>query len=810
MADIKLIVDTKSVDRAIDKIDRLRTGVGAASKAQKEYTAAQKQERAATRAYAQARREATEANARFDAQQRKAAQAAKQAADEEKRLKTQFDSNYRASQVYKRELRDLVKAKQRGIITTDRYQQEVQQLKTEFRDFGAQTKGVTALNNRFAAQTQMAGRRTNQLGVLMQQTGYQVGDFAVQVQSGTNVMVALGQQATQLVGTFGMLSKSTKMVGIFAGLGIVVPVVTALAGAFMRSSDNAKTFDDTLSDLESSISNYSSAVKEARANTKDLRERFGNVSETMRPFLADLEELERLKALNNLNSAFEKLEVSSKTFMDGVREALVGNVQAVKVISDRLGLTVDQYKEISLLTQEIKDAETSSDRMSAVNAVRDSLKETFGSLDNMTEEMQSFYLSLVKVVVAGGELKGETQKAADTAGKITQGFANAVGPAKTVRNETEKHISKMAELFKNAQSMREELGDAAYEALRVAGVDMKSGVDAAAKAAARLAADLNISLAAAIAMQNMASKEEQVMSQPVVTGPATDRFGVEDLLGMGYTKEYLKVIGKIRDKAGRGGSDGGGKSPADVARENLEKLREQLKVEQALIGKSEERKRIIKSLGVEFVNQNPEIVNGLETQIQQIDEMAQREQQLKSFGETIKNSLGDAFMSIVDGSKSASDAFKDMARSILKQAFELAVINPIINSIFGGASGFTKLPTLFANGAAFSNGKVTAFADGGVVNQPTMFPMANGAGLMGEAGPEAIMPLKRGKNGKLGVQVEGSQGNVTVENHFHIAANGDDSVKRIIAQEAPKIANLTQKQILDQRRRGGVMKSTFG
>jgi phage-related minor tail protein len=106
---------------------------------------------------------------------------------------------------------------------------------------------------------------------------------------------------------------------------------------------------------------------------------------------------------------------------------------------------------------------------------------------------------------------------------------------------------------------------------------------------------------------------------------------------------------------------------------------------------------------------------------------------------------------------------------------------------------------------------VTAFADGGVVNQPTMFPMANGAGLMGEAGPEAVMPLKRGKNGKLGVQVEGgSQQPIVINQSFNFSANGDESVKRIIAQEAPKIANLTQKQILDQRARGGVWKGTFG
>jgi len=87
--------------------------------------------------------------------------------------------------------------------------------------------------------------------------------------------------------------------------------------------------------------------------------------------------------------------------------------------------------------------------------------------------------------------------------------------------------------------------------------------------------------------------------------------------------------------------------------------------------------------------------------------------------------------------------------------------------------------------------------------------MANGAGLMGEAGPEAVMPLKRNAQGKLGVEASGQQP-VTVENHFHISANGDESVKRIIQQQAPQIAQLTQRQILDQRSRGGAFKKTFG
>jgi hypothetical protein len=62
-----------------------------------------------------------------------------------------------------------------------------------------------------------------------------------------------------------------------------------------------------------------------------------------------------------------------------------------------------------------------------------------------------------------------------------------------------------------------------------------------------------------------------------------------------------------------------------------------------------------------------------------------------------------------------------------------------------------------ANGNVFDCGNVIPFARGGIVDRPTIFPMAKGTGLMGEAGPEAVMPLKRTRSGKLGVEVEGGK-----------------------------------------------------
>jgi lambda family phage tail tape measure protein len=177
--------------------------------------------------------------------------------------------------------------------------------------------------------------------------------------------------------------------------------------------------------------------------------------------------------------------------------------------------------------------------------------------------------------------------------------------------------------------------------------------------------------------------------------------------------------------------------------------------------------------------------------------------------------MGDALTSIVDGTKSVSDAFKSMARAIIKELYEVLIVQQLVGSAKAGSrSGIAGgIMNFFgsANGNAMYGGNVIPFASGGVVGSPTTFPMSAGrTGLMGEAGPEAIMPLKRGANGKLGVQSEGGSGDVVIHQNFNFAANGDESVKKLIAQAAPQIANMTKSSIISDRRRGGQMKATFG
>jgi len=78
--------------------------------------------------------------------------------------------------------------------------------------------------------------------------------------------------------------------------------------------------------------------------------------------------------------------------------------------------------------------------------------------------------------------------------------------------------------------------------------------------------------------------------------------------------------------------------------------------------------------------------------------------------------------------------------------------------------GFQTTPIVNAHGNAFEAGNVIPFARGGLVDRPTLFPMARGTGLMGEAGPEAIAPLRRTASGDLGVQAVAPVVKVTVNN----------------------------------------------
>jgi lambda family phage tail tape measure protein len=149
-----------------------------------------------------------------------------------------------------------------------------------------------------------------------------------------------------------------------------------------------------------------------------------------------------------------------------------------------------------------------------------------------------------------------------------------------------------------------------------------------------------------------------------------------------------------------------------------------------------------------------------------------RNQAYSTAFEDLFKGMGDA---MVDFALTGKTSFGDMVESMIVGLIKLEMQMQMSNMYksMGGMSGimsmFTGTPVPSANGNVFSNSGIQAFAKGGsftnsIVDSPTMFKFAKGTGLMGEAGPEAIMPLRRGSDGSLGVVAAGgNQGNVSVQ-----------------------------------------------
>ncbi len=129
---------------------------------------------------------------------------------------------------------------------------------------------------------------------------------------------------------------------------------------------------------------------------------------------------------------------------------------------------------------------------------------------------------------------------------------------------------------------------------------------------------------------------------------------------------------------------------------------------------------------------------------------------------TLSNGIGGglrrAFDGLVFDGMKLSDALKGVAQTMINTVYGVAM-KPVQNALGGmianGLNGLLGGMMPFEKGGSFSQGRVMPFARGGIVSGPVSFPMRGGRGLMGEAGPEAIMPLARGADGRLGVQMAG-------------------------------------------------------
>jgi plasmid stabilization system protein ParE len=203
-------------------------------------------------------------------------------------------------------------------------------------------------------------------------------------------------------------------------------------------------------------------------------------------------------------------------------------------------------------------------------------------------------------------------------------------------------------------------------------------------------------------------------------------------------------------------------------------------------------------------------------------------------GMTFASAFEDA---IVNGRK-FSDVLKAIEQDLARMIIRMSITAPLARAISGGIAGIDwggmfgssasagaswtassatasnnaggfGFGAPYAKGGAFGPSGIIPFADGGIVDRPTLFGFAGGTGLMGEAGPEAIMPLKRGPDGKLGVA--GGGGGTVVNQTISIDARGAEAgVDAKLRALVPAIIAQANAQLLADIQRGGAVAKVVG
>jgi phage-related minor tail protein len=154
-------------------------------------------------------------------------------------------------------------------------------------------------------------------------------------------------------------------------------------------------------------------------------------------------------------------------------------------------------------------------------------------------------------------------------------------------------------------------------------------------------------------------------------------------------------------------------------------------------------------------------------------------------GQQFSNRLVTAFDDLAIKGKSVGDVFKSLALNISNLALK-ATLQPLTSGLASMFQGMIGGAMPFAKGGVIQQGTPVPFASGGVIASPISFPLAGGAsGLAGEKGPEAIMPLTRGPDGRLGVAAAGGGGQqITVNISTPDAASFNRSQTQIAAMIA--------------------------
>jgi TP901 family phage tail tape measure protein/lambda family phage tail tape measure protein len=263
--------------------------------------------------------------------------------------------------------------------------------------------------------------------------------------------------------------------------------------------------------------------------------------------------------------------------------------------------------------------------------------------------------------------------------------------------------------------------------------------------------------------------------------------------------------------------------------ENLEKKIAELEAEREINELLIQRATLVANLVK--ASSMPTVYNELETQDAALQAILDKYPAIGSAADAAATLATSGMAAMIDGTKSAQEVFAEFLNTIANALMQTAAkmiaqyiaigIARMFAGMGGGVGNFapsgplaavgnvnTDVSSFFslnADGNAFGANGIIPFAKGGIVNSPTLFPFAKGIGLMGEAGPEAILPLKRGADGSLGVMASGGGGNTNVVVNVDAKGSSVEGDEQGANQLGRVISAAVQSELIKQQRPGGIL-----
>lgn len=711
-------------------------------------------------------------------------------------------------------INQIVKAQQNLDAKSRMSRKEIMKLGAAMRQEAVFAEQLAVATARASTHINAMGKSSNRAGVAMQQTGYQVGDFLVQVQSGTNPMVAFGQQATQLVGVLYLLPQATlaarvsilglqvSVAALIATAAILIPLISAIGVAWMASGRNGDSFKETLDGLSESFDDYITAASGANTKTEDLISTYGRIT----PEILELEE--RLQALQlrqvALDAAAAQKQLSEFRFGDF--NPLTGSVDEIRKVFDT---TNDRARILKYALDNIGKAEGPEQVVEALQSLSAKAIDVAGGVDSLTDKQIEFLTQVTEtekqfqqLVNILGIVKNKQKEVNDAQDKGLKSFDRHIEAYKKYKEKIEKANADTEESIRLERqklallSMEQEEGKETAKYRRLVysfeRENLKLKLQAQGVSEGLIATRL-AQLAVEREITSEIEKQKEVTYNLMEGGAAAT--SLRKYGGRGTTDD--------RDPTQNGKSIySNGTTKKDSRKsgqEIVENLLKQARHKAKLVDLNAEEARYAQLLYTMQENnakaKQPLDQKELEMSAMKIqairEETLAREQQKKvveDLAKTIGDAMSNSMMSIVDGTKSVKEAFKSMASDIIKHLYKVLVVQQMVNA-FGGFLGGSSNSGIASIGKALQS-----YDNGGYTGNGS-----RSGGLDGKGGFMAMLHPQE----TVVDHSKGQSGGVTVVQNINISTGVQQTVRSEIRQMMPQIAQSAKNAVVDSKRRGG-------